>query len=339
MTRLLHTLTALPSVLTTAKNFRDNPVIGSARLNRLGLHRARVVLADWIFKFRQACLAPLVAREDRADFRRDGFLVRRNFLPPDQFAAVAQEVLSFDAPGWECHQGDTITHRILLDEATLDRLPAVRAMLADRRFRGLMKWTSSWNEMPLFYIQRIHNHVLTGRPDPQKVLHSDTFHPTMKAWFFVKEVTPADGPFTYSPGSHRLTPQRLAWEDRRVQEMAAGFRDGYSQKGSLRVLPERGDAEALEIAPGQPMAVPANTLVVADTHGFHARGQAEGVVTRVEIWAYSRGNPFNPFVGFETGWMRRLRHHLVRRWLVRQDAAARKAGRLPAWRLVDRVRS
>ncbi len=47
------------------------------------------------------------------------------------------------------------------------------------------------------------------------------------------------------------------------------------------------------------LAVPANTLIVADTMGFHARGISARLSTRVEIWAYSRRNPFIPWLGFD----------------------------------------
>jgi hypothetical protein len=41
--------------------------------------------------------------------------------------------------------------------------------------------------------------------------------------------------------------------------------------------------------------VSANTLVVADTFGFHARGPSAGASLRVEIWAYGRRTPFLPW--------------------------------------------
>jgi len=46
-------------------------------------------------------------------------------------------------------------------------------------------------------------------------------------------------------------------------------------------------------------AVPANTLIVADTFGFHARGPSAGRSVRVEIWAYGRRSPFVPWPGFD----------------------------------------
>ena len=45
--------------------------------------------------------------------------------------------------------------------------------------------------------------------------------------------------------------------------------------------------------------VPANTLVVADTFGFHARTAAMQASARVEIWAYGRRNPFLPWIGLD----------------------------------------
>ena len=48
-------------------------------------------------------------------------------------------------------------------------------------------------------------------------------------------------------------------------------------------------------------AVPANTLVVADTVGFHARGLSARPSVRVEIWTYGRRNPFLPWTGLDPG--------------------------------------
>jgi hypothetical protein len=44
-------------------------------------------------------------------------------------------------------------------------------------------------------------------------------------------------------------------------------------------------------------ALPENTLVVADTHGFHARARATRPATRLAIYGSLRVNPFWPFTG------------------------------------------
>jgi hypothetical protein len=47
--------------------------------------------------------------------------------------------------------------------------------------------------------------------------------------------------------------------------------------------------------------VKANTLVVADTHGFHARCASPKNTIRIEIYASLRRGPFLPFVAAPVG--------------------------------------
>ena len=72
-------------IFTGAKSFKANPIIGSRRLNRLGLHVFRVVLAAGVARIRYLCLSPFASREHRKAFLRDGFLVIPNYLPSDEF--------------------------------------------------------------------------------------------------------------------------------------------------------------------------------------------------------------------------------------------------------------
>jgi hypothetical protein len=55
----------------------------------------------------------------------------------------------------------------------------------------------------------------------------------------------------------------------------------------------------LGLPPPREISAPANTLVVADTFGFHARGASAAATSRVEIWAFGRRNPFLPWAGLD----------------------------------------
>jgi hypothetical protein len=133
-------------------------------------------------------------------------------------------------------------------------------------------------------------------PDPQTALHADTFHATVKAWYFLTDVAEDEGPFVYVPGSHRMTPERLAWEKERSIRAATGL-DRLSSRGSLRITKD--ELPALGLPAPRAFAVPANTLVVADTSGFHARGPSVRSSIRIEIWTYGRRNPFLPWAGLD----------------------------------------
>ncbi len=286
----------LMALASGAKSFRDNPVIGSPTLNRAGLHVARMRVACGMAEWRRARLAALISGADRAAFCRDGFVVKRDFLPEAVFAAVKRQALAFAAPARQQRQGDAITRRIALDRRALACLPAVRAMVESPEWLGLVRYIGSSRLEPLVYIQTIFAQACEAAPDPQTRLHADTFHPTVKAWFFLTDTGEEEGPFIYVPGSHRPTRRRLAWE-RRMSLSARGSGDLQASRGSPRIA--AADLRRLGLGEPKVFAVPENTLIVADTMGFHARGVAARRAARVEIWAYGRRNPFLPWLGFD----------------------------------------
>jgi hypothetical protein len=283
-------------LLTGAKSFERNRLIGSRRLNQWGLHAARVSLAHRVAAARRKRLAGLVSAADRAAFDRDGFVICPAFLPADRFAALLDEVKSYRGPLREITEGDTIMRKLALDRRALTALPTLRAMLRLPAWRGLIRYAGSRDAEPVVWVQSVLRHACAGPPDPQTFLHADTFHPTVKAWLFLTDVAEDAGPFTYVPGSHRLTPARLAWE-RRVSLAAEASQNAEIRQGSFRIEP--GELAALGLPPPRAFAVPANTLVVADTFGFHARGPSTGASLRVEIWAYGRRSPFLPWTGLD----------------------------------------
>jgi hypothetical protein len=281
---------------TGAKSFRDNPIIGNPMLNRAGLHIARVRLAHRVAEWRRRRMRSMISDEDRAAFARDGFVVKRDFLPAPVYTELKRQAMSYTAPAREQLQGDALTRRIAMDRAALARLPAVRGMVESSEWRSLVSYVGSFRIEPLVYIQTIFSHARDAPPDPQTRLHADAFHPSVKAWLFLTDVSAEDGPFVYVPGSHRPTRRRLAWE-RRASITAARDDDFQSSRGSLRITA----AAVRRLGFGEPVvfAVPENTLVVADTIGFHARGVSARASVRSEIWAYGRRSPFLPWLGLD----------------------------------------
>ncbi|HTJ64408.1 MAG TPA: phytanoyl-CoA dioxygenase family protein [Alphaproteobacteria bacterium] len=283
------------AVASSAKSFRDNPVIGSPRLNQRGLHILRRELARPLGVYRRRRLESLISQADREAFARDGFIVKPNFLPPAEFKALQDEILNLDAPAREAIIGDTLTRLIPLDGKVLPRLPVARSVLEGKRYRNLLAYVGSFRRVPHLYVQTVFSkHRPDAEPDIQSFYHSDTFHPTVKSWLFLDDVKIDSTPFTYVPGSHIANKRRLAWE-RRTSITAKDGKDKLTAEGSFRIS----EVEIRRLGYGAPVSLPvaANTLVVADTSGFHARGTAAGQTTRLSIWAYSRSNPFLPWTG------------------------------------------
>ena len=285
------------AVFTGAKSFVDNPVLGSRRLNERGLHVWRLKAAHGLANLRRRRLARHVPADLREAFDRDGFVVVPDVLPQAHFETLRSELFAMALESREQQQGDTITRRVPIGPELRRRLPVLDRLLESPGWSGLMAYVASTRSEPLYYVQTIFGGFAEGAvPDPQLDLHADTFHPSLKAWFFLTDVRDDDRPLTYVAGSHRLTPQRLRWERAKsLSVMSSGNR--LSQRGSFRVSP--GELTDLGLPQATRFCVPANTLVVADTCGFHARGDAVGRTVRVEIWAYSRRTPFLPWTGLD----------------------------------------
>ena len=322
----------LLQIFTQAKSFSKNRVLGSAWLNRCGLHVFRIVLAHSIMRARMLMLSRGIDKKHRQAYFKDGFILIKDFLSADEYNKLKQEIHSANAEVRECTQGDTLTHRIMLDKSSIPGLPLSEKFIGNPQLRKLLKFASGVNGQPVSYIQTIKNHFVEGPADPQKNLHSDTFHPTMKSWYFLDDVDERNGPFTYVPGSHRLSRARLRWEYKKSIAISNN-EDRYSGNGSLRL--SQADAEEMGLQPAHGFKVPANTLVIANTHGFHCRGQASERSTRTELWTISRSNPFNPFPGIDHPVITRVQNSALNAWRRYCDRKAEGRGTVSSWHVIE----
>lgn len=317
------------SVLSADKSFLDNPLLGSPRLNAWGLHRWRVARAYALTEHRRANLAHWLDGVDMGTFARNGFICKRNVLPPDEFERLRRQVLGQRAPSREMLQGDTITRHIAVNPAFLRGAPALAGLLQGRLWNGLTRYVAGHDQAPMTYVQSVITHARLGPRDPQTLLHADTFHPTMKAWYFLNDVGDDDAPFCYVPGSHRLTPARLQWEHERSLK-GARQGDRYSARGSARI--DKFELAGMGLGHPVRMVVPANTLIVADTFGFHKRARARRPSMRIEIWGYDRRNPFWPASTDGLVTLLGGRDHRVDLYWASRDLGERLGARRNPWR-------
>lgn len=316
-------------IFSQEKFFARNPVIGNLWLNRHGLHAARVIMAHRLAAVRRRRLAGLIPAADRERFDRDGFIVKHDFLPAEIFSDLAAQVGRLRAPAREMVEGDTITRHIALDPGVLRRVPAARFLLDEPLYGSLIRYAGASAAAPMTYIQTILSGARAGPRDPQCALHTDTFHPTVKAWLFLADDETDAMPFVYVPGSHRLSAGRLAWE--RAMSITASRSRKQPERGLVRAISSDQLAE-IGLPLPCPVAARANTLVVADTFGFHARGASSTPARRVEIWAMGRRNPFLPWNGFDPwSWAALGRRKPIVYWALLDLAEGLGLAR-PRWR-------
>ena len=180
------------AILTGAKSFWDNPVLGSARLRgRLHLWRKRTAHA--LAERRRARIAPAVPADLRAAFDRDGFVMVPDFLPPADFARLQADLLDSRFDAREHQQGDTITRRIAVTPVQLRRFPALDALIADPRWTAIMNYVGATRAAPLYYIQTIVGGVYASLRRRGKPI------PTNDMWIAATALQHGLAVFTYDP--------------------------------------------------------------------------------------------------------------------------------------------
>jgi hypothetical protein len=323
-------------VASGAKSFRHNRVIGSPDLNRRGLHLKRVQIAERMADARRRRLVHLASAAHREMFAELGYVLVENALPDELFALVSDEIENTPFPAREMKQGNAVTRFITLSPQVLRRAPGLRRTVRDETLQGLLRYVGSSNSDPYITLHTVLTDPEKGRRDPQTAFHSDTFHPTSKCWLFLRDVEIEDGPFSYVPGSHRMTAPRLEWEYEQSIG-AVGHADPHHSGGSFRAT--EADIRAMGYPAPDLFPVRANTLVVADTHGFHARQPSYRKSTRVALYGSLRASPFNPFAGPDIMDLPVLRGRKAELLDIYRAAEARLKGKKESQPLVGEVRA
>ena len=270
-------------LLSSANDFTANPVLGSATLNRMGLHvlrkRAAIAICQWRRRGRLQLPDGLAEQ-----LSGQGFARLDQFLPESEFLAVKAELERAALPVIEMAQPPALTRRMNLDaNSCRGSYPALYRLITSQTLLSLLRHASGYPGAPIIAIQCVHSNAYPQGQghDPQTDWHVDTYHSTSKAWLFLHDVDVDEGPFAYVPGSNTATPARLAWE--REQSMGAATHvNRLHAKGSFRAT----QAELKNMGYGEPFigAVKANTLIVADTAGFHRRTPSPKPTVRVEVY-------------------------------------------------------
>lgn len=315
-------------VLGSQKSFRKNPVLGHPYLNRMGLHRERVRLAAGLASYRRKLVGLPVSAAERRAFDEDGFVLRENALPEDVFRHIKEFLQTEPLPAREMRQGQAVTRMIPINPAALHKLPDLARFSRDPSVAGLIRYVGGLGGDPIHFVQTVMAEPAIKQADPQTALHADTFHSSAKAWLFLQDVGPDDGPFVFVPGSHRLTAERLEWE---YQQSLLAMSDSRSHhaEGSFRI--SESDLSQLGSFAPRKVTVKANTLVIADTYAFHSRAVSHKQTTRVELHAYHRSNPFTPLPFSPLALIPGLRDRKLDIYLAMADRKAERAKRRPTW--------
>jgi len=281
-----------------ARVFTDAKTVDSRTLNVAGAQPLRAALARLLYKARPGSRDPLIV-----ELVRTGIIVCPEFLPAADFAALEREAEDYmrdTSPTWEGRDGTTEVRHYSLASVDPRRCPHLAewprhqellalASNAERRSCGEGDGGSLLERVTLGDY---------SEADGQSSLHVDTFFNTHKFWLYLDDMSEANAAFVYVPGSHLLDRRRLLHEY---------LESTTTNVKSRRVSDEEVRSRGLE---RRVIECPRNTLVVANTCGYHCRSVGQAGASRRALHHQFRFNPFPPETWSSAG----VKRH-ARRWI------------------------
>ena len=261
--------------------------VDSKLLNAMGVQVVRTLLGRTIYNMRRFPV-PSELREQARTLRQEGIVVIRDFLKKERFPALQEECSrllgSEDAPRVvHDHGGATLEQINLLELERREDYPEIFAFFMRPKLQALISVAEKRNVD--FFKAHITLERLTKQradDDREADLHVDTFFNTHKGWLYLDDVQLENSPFVYVPGSHRLRLSRL--RHTYLESLGTNQR---SRRIPVDELAQHGDAE--ELYPCRP-----NTLVIANTCGYHRRHSGDPGKQRTALHFSFRFNPFFP---------------------------------------------
>ncbi len=275
--------------LTTKKT------INSFLLNFFGLQIFRYLLSKFIYFL----LGFFYSEKKMQKYYKNGYLMIDKFLSEEKFLKIKEEfnnIIEKEKKGRNTYaqnyleKNSSINYILFEFEDNNENkilYPELYSLYKDKKIYNFFQSAERKKKVMLY--MRLER-VITNdqlKNDANSHWHVDTFHNTHKAWVYLTDVKKKNGPFNYLKGSNRLSIRRLIWEyyNSIKNSIDKDFTAFFTDKNLSKKLEENKiefDCEK-------------NSFLIANTHGFHRRGDAITGQIRDSVSFYTRENPYKFF--------------------------------------------
>jgi hypothetical protein len=279
--------------------------VGPPWVNRLGYQVFRTLYRRAAWRVRSLPVAGETSEWVQV-LERDGCVAIPDFLPAPAFEEVRREYLR----SRESLQYDRINiedNDVVEEMADIHRYPesfpiiratvvenvVMRSIVAGALHRPMgvrpRAWVKHWYKASTPQTPS----GLDGHVMGVNYLHADVHYPTFKAFLYLSDTDESNGAFTYALGSHRLTLARLAFEYESSVQVAVKRRDDPNLPKYYGILKSPSEEQCRRMNVDCTSVVgKANTLIIANTHGFHRQGEfKEGAVREAIMFCFRTAEP------------------------------------------------
>ena len=272
-----------------------NHIIPSPLGNKLGIPVLRTILANLIIKFRR-----LKNCKPNNDYENklieDGIVVIPNFLPEEEFRQLKKE---FDAITLDSAQDPVITkngsseiNTYPINKEKYDNFPAIKNFAKNKQLIRLIAVGEGKYVFKEIESLRLEKSIFGDREkdtDANIEFHADVHFHSHKVLFYMDDVTENEGPFNYCLKSHKNNFDRLLFELKRGQ-LNDAHKNGWRIENHLDKKFFKNYFQKL-MNQKYKVTSKSNTLIIANVHGFHKRGEAAKGTERSIIRVPYRYNP------------------------------------------------
>ena len=275
-----------------------NHIIPSPLANKFGIPVLRTILADLIIKLRR-----LKNCRPKSNYEKklieDGIVVIPNFLPEEEFRLLKKEfdsiTIDLKKDSIASATGSSKTNTYPINKDKYENFPALKNFAKNKQLIRLIAVGEGkyvFDEIDSLRLEK----SIFGEPekdtDANIEFHADIHFHSHKVLFYMDDVTDNDGPFNYCLKSHKNNFDRLWFEFKRGQLNGA-------HKGTWRIK-DHLDKKFFKnyfqklMSARYKVTNKRNTLIIANVHGFHKRGEALKGTERSIIRVPFRYNPLGP---------------------------------------------
>ena len=275
----------------------QNHIVPSPLANKLGVPVFRTLVADILIKLRR-----FKNCRPKNDFEnqliKNGIVVIPNFLPDEDFKELKSDFdknISSSEKVKITRKGSMQVNIRTVDNNDFEKFPSIKKFAQNKQLIRLISVGEGIrivDQLKKFNLEKTIFGDPTKDTDQNVPFHADSHFHSHKVLFYMSDVTEEGGPFIYCKNSHLNNLDRLLFEFKRGQLKDAHINGWRIQQHLDKKFFNNYFSKLKEKE--YKVACPANTLVIANVHGFHKRGESIPGVERSLIRIPSRYNPLGP---------------------------------------------
>ena len=234
------------------------------------------------------------------NYNNDGYLLIDNFLDLHEYKKLKDEFeIIINTKGKNVYESANDNHKTLnssINYTTYDyednsisevKFPNIKKFYNNTKVNELFRNAENKKDIHLLMrLERIQTKD-NFKNDANAHWHVDTFHDTHKGWLYLTDVKKENGPFNYLAGSNNFSFMRLIWEYKNSTQFF--FNKNLTPFFVNEEISKKYESKKIQFTCHE------NCFLIANTHGYHRRGDADPNQIRDAIAFYTRENPFKKF--------------------------------------------